>query len=43
MLAIAPQLDPITRLLAVVAAVFPVKTARLHGAFARRMRALLDV
>jgi hypothetical protein len=42
-LAIAPQLDPVTRLLAMVAAVFSVETAGLHRALARRMRAFLRV
>jgi hypothetical protein len=43
MLAIAAQFEPIARLLAVVAAVFPIEPAGLHRAFARRMRAFLEI
>jgi len=43
MLTVAPQLDPVTRLFAMVAAVFPVDITRLYCAFARRMRALLHI
>jgi hypothetical protein len=38
-LAIAPQLDLVTRLFAVLAAVLAESSARLDGALTRRMRA----
>ena len=43
MLTVAPQFHAIPRLLAVVAAVFPVGTAGLHRALAGRVRTLLRV